>query len=183
MKLLAFGASNSRHSINRQFAGFAASQIEGAEVNLLDLNAYEMPIYSPDRQKENGIHPLALKFKEQVEEADGIVISFAEYNGSFTAAFKNIYDWVSRIDRKVWMDKPLFLLSTAPGGRGGRSVLEHALLRYHRTHGGPIFDFTLPSFHQNFDAEKGITEPKLKEVFETKIEQFEKALSPVGIQG
>ncbi|MEO0776181.1 MAG: NAD(P)H-dependent oxidoreductase [Bacteroidota bacterium] len=37
-KIVAFGASNSRHSINRKLAAYAAQRVDGAEVDLLDLN-------------------------------------------------------------------------------------------------------------------------------------------------
>ena len=70
----------------------------------MDLNDYEMPIYSPDRQNEEGVHPLAQKFFDKITEADALIISFAEYNGNYTSAYKNVFDWASRIkiyDRKV----------------------------------------------------------------------------------
>ena len=130
-KIIAFGASNSKHSINKTLANYTANQIVNAEVKLLDLNDFEMPIFSIDRENENGIHELALQFKQEIIQADGIVISFAEHNGAYSAAFKNIYDWVSRIEGNIWESKPLFLLTTSPGGRGGKSVLELAHSRYH----------------------------------------------------
>ena len=76
-KIVAFRASNSKRSINQQLAHFAAHQIENAAVNLLDLNDFEMPIYSIDREKETGFPPEALQFKAHLRESDGIIISFA----------------------------------------------------------------------------------------------------------
>jgi len=96
-KILAFGASNSKASINKQLANYAANQLTEVEVTLLDLNDFEMPIYSIDREQAGGIPQLAKDFKQQIQEADGILISFAEHNGAYTAAFKNIYDWMSGI--------------------------------------------------------------------------------------
>ena len=87
--IVALGASNSKHSINKKLASFAAHQIADATVNLLDLNDFEMPIYSIDREQENGVHQLALDFKAHLKAADGIIISFAEHNGAYSAAFKN----------------------------------------------------------------------------------------------
>ena len=52
IKIVAFGASSSKTSINKQLANYAAQQIPNAEVNLLDLNGYEMPIYSVDKENE-----------------------------------------------------------------------------------------------------------------------------------
>ena len=91
-KILAFGASNSRNSINKQLANYAAQQLTNATITLLDLNDFEMPIYSIDREKESGIPKLAEEFKQHVLDADGIIISLAEHNGAYTAAFKNVMD-------------------------------------------------------------------------------------------
>lgn len=52
MNVLAFGTSNSKHSINKTLAYYAAQQISEADVKLLDLNEFEMPIYSVDREQE-----------------------------------------------------------------------------------------------------------------------------------
>ena len=101
-KLLAFGASNSKNSINKQMAIWTANQIDEAEVEILDLNEFEMPIFSVDRESESGIPQLEKNFKEKIQWADGIIISFAEHNGAYSAAFKNIYDWVSRIEITVY---------------------------------------------------------------------------------
>lgn len=175
-KILAFGASSSRNSINKQLATYAAQQIEGSEIIILDLNDFEMPIYSIDREQEDGIPALAHQFKTYIKEADGILISFAEHNGSYSAAYKNIYDWVSRIERSVWLDKPMLLLATSPGGRGGVGVLDTAYKAYSFANKNTISRFSLPSFKQNFSMEEGITEPTLQEDFQQQLAQFTSAL-------
>ena len=132
MKLLAFGASTSSTSINRQLANFAANQVADAEVTDLDLSQFSLPIYSSDEEEANGIPADARAFKDLITSHDGIVVSLAEHNGSYAAAFKNLYDWVSRIDQSVWADKPMLLLSTSPGGRGGMTVMEAAKATFPR---------------------------------------------------
>ena len=124
--IIAFGASNSSTSINQQLAGWASGQLANTDVELLDLNDFEMPIYSIDREKESGIPEKARHFKTLVNESDGIIISFAEHNGSYSAAFKNILDWMSRLGRPIWSDKPMLLMGTSPGGRGAKGVLTTA---------------------------------------------------------
>jgi chromate reductase len=170
--ILAFGASNSRQSINKRFAYHTAQQIEGAALNLLDLNDFEMPIYSIDREKEDGIPELAHQFKKHIATADAIIISFAEHNSSYTAAYKNIYDWISRIEKDIWQNKPMLLLSTAPGGHGGKTVLAAALARYQRGSTAKIITFSLPFFRKNFSAEAGIIDEELKAAFEEKLAEF-----------
>ena len=132
MKLLAFGASTSSTSINRQLANFAANQVADAEVTDLDLSQFSLPVYSSDEEEANGIPADARAFKDLITSHDGIVVSLAEHNGSYAAAFKNLYDWVSRIDQSVWADKPMLLLSTSPGGRGGMTVMEAAKATFPR---------------------------------------------------
>jgi len=175
-KLIAFGASNSQNSINKSFATFAAKLVKGAAVKLIDLNDYEMPIFSVDREDENGIHQLAFQFKQEIIDCDGIIISFAEHNGAYSAAFKNIYDWVSRIAPDVWEGKPMYLLATAPGAHGGKSVLEIAFNRFSRRNKDTIFTFSLPEFGKNFSLQDGITDRILEEEFMNGLQKFEQAL-------
>ena len=175
-RIVAFGASNSKNSINKTLAAYAASKLDDVTVNVLNLNDYEMPIFSIDREQESGIPELARQFKNQLRETDGIVISFAEHNGSFSTAFKNIFDWTSRIEKNIWFDKPMFLLATSPGGRGGKSVLETAVRGFPHAGGKVIASFSLPSFEHNFSKEEGITDSDLRKEFEEQLNLFRKAI-------
>jgi len=155
MKLLAFAASNSRQSINKQLVTYAASLLADAEVEILDINDYELPLFSVDREQELGQPELAKLFLSKIAEADALLISFAEHNSSFTAAWKNLYDWCSRIETKVYQGKPAVMLSTSPGGRGGASVLETAV-KLAPFYGAEIKgSLSIPSFNGNFDVEQG----------------------------
>jgi len=127
MKVLAFAASNSENSINQKLAAYTANLIPGAEIELLDINDYEMPIYSIQREVELGKPQQALDFYEKITEANAIIVSFAEHNGSYTAAYKNLFDWTSRIDMKVYQDTPMLMLATSPGPSGAASVLASAI--------------------------------------------------------
>ncbi|MBZ4034639.1 NAD(P)H-dependent oxidoreductase [Flavobacterium sp. 17A] len=154
MKIVAFGGSNSKQSINKHFATYAASLFENADVEVLDLNDYEMPLFSVDLEKEIGQHETAKAFLSKIASADILVVSLAENNGNYSAAFKNLFDWSSRIKKEVFHQKPMLLLATAPGPRGGASVLEianNALPRY----GAQIkATFSLPTFGANFDLQE-----------------------------
>lgn len=156
MKILAFGATNHSASINQQLAKYAASLVPNAEVETLDLNDFEMPIYSQDREAELGQPEQAQAFFRKIGEADALIISFAEHNGSYTAAYKNLFDWTSRIDMKVFQSKPVVFLSTSPGPGGAGSVLASAV------NSAPFFaaevkgSLSVPSFFDNFDMEAGV---------------------------
>ena len=171
-KIVAFGASSSKKSINKDLAAYAASTIEDAEAIVLDLNDFEMPIYSIDYENDNGIPDKAYKFKKALKNADGIVISFAEHNSVYTAAFKNIFDWISRVEKIVWYNKPMFLLSTSDGDRGAKTVLQIAYNRM--SHGNPykIPTFSLPNFNKNFDKHKGIINHDLNDEFQDALKVF-----------
>ncbi|OUL58816.1 NADPH-dependent FMN reductase [Pseudoalteromonas ulvae] len=153
MNVLAFAASSSKQSINKQLATFTASLVKEANVEVLDLNEFEMPIYSSDRENESGIPVLAQQFFNKITQADAVIISFAEHNGSYTAAYKNIFDWASRINQKVFQSKAMVLLATSPGPGGAKSVLAAA------TGSAPFFaadvkaSVSVPSFYDNFDMD------------------------------
>jgi len=155
MKLLAFAASNSKSSINRQLVTYAAGLVEGAEIEVLDLNDYELPLFSVDREAELGHPELARAFLSRIAASDALMISFAEHNGSYSAAWKNLFDWSSRIGQKVFQDKPMVLLSTSPGPRGGTSVLAAATGSVPFFAGHVKASLAIPSFYENFDVERG----------------------------
>ncbi len=161
-KIIAFAGSSSKNSINKQLISYVASQFENVAYEILDLNDYEMPIYSADREKDNGIPQLAVNFYEKLGIADLILISLAEHNGAYSAAFKNIFDWTSRHNNKLFQQKPVLLMATSPGPRGGLSVLEMAKDRFPRHDANVVATFSLPSFRDNFDPVIGITNEALK---------------------
>jgi len=153
MKILAFAASNSENSINKRLASYTAHLIANAEVELLDINDFEMPIYSIQREVHLGKPKQAQNFYNKITEADAIVISFAEHNGSYTAAYKNLFDWTSRIDIKVYQDKPIIMLATSPGPGGASSVLASAVGSASYFAADIKGELSVPNFFDNFDIE------------------------------
>jgi NAD(P)H-dependent FMN reductase len=85
-KVVAFAASSSSRSINRQLVTYASGLLANAQVEVLDLNDFELPLFSVDREDELGQPPQALAFLQKLKQADGIIISFAEHNGAYSAA-------------------------------------------------------------------------------------------------
>ncbi|MAG76108.1 MAG: NADPH-dependent FMN reductase [Colwelliaceae bacterium] len=153
MKVLAFAASSSSKSINKVLANYAASLVDGTEFELLDINDYEMPIYSQDREEELGQPQAAKDFFQKLGDADAIIISFAEHNGTYTAAYKNLFDWTSRIDMKVFQGKPVVYLATSPGPGGAQSVLAAAVNSAQFFAADVRASLSIPSFYDNFDME------------------------------
>ncbi|WP_144894806.1 NADPH-dependent FMN reductase [Lutibacter sp. Hel_I_33_5] len=149
-KIVVFGGSNSKKSINKQLAIYASSLLKDIEVTVLDLNEFPLPIYGVDEESENGIPENAKTFLQNIHSADGIILSLAEHNGNFTVAFKNIFDWMSRVEKKLWSNIPMLLMATSPGGRGGTSVLSTAKNGFPHMGGNIVSDFSLPSFYDHF---------------------------------
>jgi chromate reductase len=145
-KIIAFGASSSKDSINKQLAAYAAGLFENASVEILDLNDYEMPIFSIDAEAATGIPALAADFYNKLGTADLLVISFAEHNGAYSAAFKNIFDWISRIHAATFQEKQTLIMAK------NRLPFQGANVKG---------SFSLPSFNDNFDSNNGITNKEL----------------------
>ena len=175
MKIVAFAGSTSSHSINKTLVEFALTYFDKDQVELLDLNDLEMPIFSVDKEKK-GFPEAAHLFLQKMREADIIICSLAEHNRSYSAAFKNIFDWASRIELKVFSDKPMLLMSTSPGGYGGGNVMNTAKQFFPQFGADIRATFSLIKYNDNFEKGKGITNPELLEAFEEVITNFKETL-------
>ncbi|MEO8517068.1 MAG: NAD(P)H-dependent oxidoreductase [Flavobacterium sp.] len=153
MKIIAFAGSNSKNSINKKLVTYVSHLFEGAEVEVLDLNDYALPVFGVDLEAEIGQPALAKDFLNKIALADILVISLAENNGNYSTAFKNTYDWASRQTKDVFQQKNTLLMATSPGARGGASVLEIAKNAFPRYGAVVKNTFSLPSFNNNFDTQ------------------------------
>ncbi|MBV1859964.1 MAG: NAD(P)H-dependent oxidoreductase [Nannocystaceae bacterium] len=183
MKILAFAASSSSTSLNAALVTHAGDRLQeilpAAEIQLLDLREYDMPVYSTDRETSDGIPEPAQRFFEKIGEADALLISYAEHNGSYTAAFKNTFDWASRIQAKVFQGKPMTVLSTSPGPRGGGNVLATALSAAPHFGAEVLSSLSVPSFHKVFDLESGtLTDAALTEALTAALGTLASRLAP-----
>ena len=174
--ILAFAGSNSSESINKQLAIYASSLMGESKSTILDLNDYPLPLFGIDLEKEHGIPENAHKFLDLIKSTNGIILSLAEHNGAYSAVFKNLFDWMSRIDGKLWNNKPMLLMATSPGGRGGASVLEIAKNRFPFMGGNIVSDFSLPNFGDNFKEGKVVNADLNKEL-KNKVEVFKNHFS------
>ena len=170
-KILAFAGSTSSTSINKKLATFAAENLNNTSFDVIDLRDYAMPMYSEDEER-NGFSENSKKFNTLLDTYDGFILSLAEHNGSYAAAFKNIFDWSSRLEANVFRDKPLLLMATSPGQRGGSSVLDAGLLRFSRMGAKELVTFSLPSFNENF-KEGTIVDEDLLNQLKVVIQNFE----------
>jgi len=175
--ILVIAGTSHRESINLALANHAAAQVEGAKAIALDLNDFEMPIYSEDKEEASGIPQEAKDFLAAIQAADGIVLSLAEHNGSYSAAFKNVLDWTSRVEQKLWSEKPMLLMATSPGGRGGANVLGAAENYLPHLGARVVATFLLASFYDNFSSDTGVKDPVAKGNLTEALQKLEQALS------
>lgn len=130
LSIVGFATSNRRGSLNRLLlrrAMDAVEQVEGVEVetDVLDLRVHPLPLYDADQQARDGVPTSAQAIHDRIAEADALLVANPEYNRGYPALFKNVVDWVSRIDMFVFHRRYVGLLSATPGKGGGRRGLEH----------------------------------------------------------
>lgn len=129
-KLLAFAGSTRKGSFNQAILDVAVegAREAGAEVTLISLADYEMPVFNEDYESEHGIHDNAQAFKDLLMEHDGFLIATPEYNSSYPALLKNAIDWASRMAEgekplQAYKGKIAGIMAASPGGLGGMRAL------------------------------------------------------------
>lgn len=132
IRILAFAGSARRDSFNRKLASCAAAKARagGAEVTLVELADYPMPLFDGDLEAAEGAPENAAKVRTLMLEHDAFLIACPEYNGSITPLLKNVIDWTSRPFEGIGMTaayrgKVAALCSCSPGGLGGMRGLVH----------------------------------------------------------
>ena len=158
MNLIAFAASTSQQSINKKLVSYAVDKVKTIAPQIssevLDLNDFEVPIFSVDKEKKDGSPKSAERLIKKIQQSDYIIISFAEHNGSYTAAYKNLFDWCSRIEQKVYQNKKVLALATSPGKGGASNVLTSAASSLPHFGAKLIGSLSFPSFYEIFEVEK-----------------------------
>lgn len=169
-KILAFAGSQRKESLNKKLVKIAAlgAKKAEAEVTVIDLKDFPMPIYDQDLQEAEGFPESVIKFKELLKSHHGFLIASPEYNSSITPLLKNAIDWASRpepgeapLALTCFRGKVAALMATSPGGLGGlrglfhvRSILESI---------GVLVipeQKTLPNGYQIFDDQGNLKDDK-----------------------
>lgn len=123
-RILAFAGSNSSTSLNKQLIDYTATLSD--RIDVIDLRDYEAPIYGIDLEQSAGIPESIQKLHELIIGYDSIIMSVPEHNGLPPAFFKNILDWLSRIQTQKFLEnRNVALLSTSPGGFGGANNIKN----------------------------------------------------------
>lgn len=131
-KILAFAGSLRAQSFNKKLVRIAAdgATAAGAQVTVIDLRDYALPIFDEDLEASGGLPANARKLKDLFLANQGLLISSPEYNSSVSAVLKNTIDWVSRpvpgeTPLQCFDGKFAALMSASPGALGGLRGLVH----------------------------------------------------------
>lgn len=131
-RILAFAGSARTDSFNHRLVQVAAqgARNAGAEVTILSLKDYPLPLFDQDLEQHQGTPDNATRLKQMFLEHDGLLIASPEYNSSVTPLLKNTIDWVSRSAEgeaplAAYQGKAAALLAASPGGLGGLRGLVH----------------------------------------------------------
>jgi chromate reductase, NAD(P)H dehydrogenase (quinone) len=167
-RILAFASSTRRESFNKKLVAVAAqgARQAGAEVTLIDLKDFPLPLFDQDLEAEQGMPENGKKLQKFFIDHDGLLIASPEYNSSFPAVLKNAIDWVSRPapgepSLVAFRGKAAILMSASPGALGGLRALVHV-----RSILGNIGVIVLPDqiavakAHEAFQPDGSLVDPK-----------------------
>lgn len=131
-RILALAGSTRKASFNKKLVAVAAKAAEaaGAEVTVVDLAEFPLPVFDQDYEAEHGMPENAVKLKQLFLDHNGLLIASPEYNSSLSSVLKNAIDWVSRRAegepmKAAFLGKVAAIMAASPGGLGGIRGLVH----------------------------------------------------------
>lgn len=115
MKTLAISGSLRKKSYNT--ALLKAAQKLAPELNIEILDYTNLPIFNQDVE-ESAYPQAATDIREKIKAADAVLIATPEFNRTIAGSLKNLLDWASRPDYKLWDQKPVGVIGASSGMRG-----------------------------------------------------------------
>lgn len=167
-RILVFGGSLRVDSYNQKLATIAAAGARdaGADVTLISLRDYRLPLFDEDLEEAEGKSEAARKLKELFLKADGFIIASPEYNSGITGALKNAIDWVSRVDSEdepplsAFKGKSAAILAASPGGYGGARSLAQLRPLLENIHVSVLPEqVTVAKAYEAFDVDGNLVDP------------------------
>lgn len=170
--ILAFAGSNSSTSINYKLVKFTAGLVSDTKVQVLNMANYPFPMYSEDYENSKGFSNSLTELRDDIKNSEGLIISVNEHNSNPSSYFKNLIDWLSRLERNFFEGKQVLLMSASPGARGALGALGIVEKLVPRFGGEVAAAFSLPSYFENFDPGQGITDEALAEEHQKALNVF-----------
>ncbi|UEG49609.1 NAD(P)H-dependent oxidoreductase [Ferruginibacter lapsinanis] len=94
-------------------------EINQATAEILDLNAYNFPLFEERLRLQKSPAANVLEFAGKIKSADGVIIVTPEYNGGYPASLKNVVDLLY----DEWNKKPIAISTVSDGVFGGTQVI------------------------------------------------------------
>lgn len=169
-KILAYAGSVRRESFNRRLLAAAVSgaRAAGAEVTLIELADYPLPLFDEDAETASGLPDNVRRLKQLMRAHDGLLVACPEYNGSITPLLKNLLDWCSRGEPgepayAATRGKVVGLMAASDGRLGGLRGLRHVREVYTNLQALVLPEqVALPGAGKLFDAQGQLTDEKLR---------------------
>ena len=176
MKILTFSGSLRKDSLNKKICHVAQNFIQSqklAEVQYVDIQALQIPLYDGDSEVISGLPSGVQKICADIKAADALIISSPEYNGSISGALKNLVDWVSRAKPHPLTHKHVLLCAASQGGLGGVRGLWHTRVPF-EVLGCHVYPEMLgfPKAHEALDNDLQIIDEKTRSNFERVMKEF-----------
>ena len=102
----------------------AAQELAPEGVEIVIGSIADVPLYNGDEEAAHGQPDAVAVLKQQLAQADGLLLVTPEYNNGIPGVMKNVIDWMSRKDGlDLFVGKPVAVTGASPGGFG--TVLAH----------------------------------------------------------
>lgn len=162
-KILGISGSLRAASWNTLLLRVAAEEFLPEEAVLTLAEIGDLPLYNADLKDEEVLAPVE-RLKQQIAQADALLMATPEYNYGVSAPLKNAIDWCSRPAYKsVFRDKPVGIVGATPSQVGtarAQGQLKQILL------GMVAQVFPYPEFllsPKAFDEEKRLSDERMRE--------------------
>lgn len=154
--ILLFNASNSSHSIHDSILDALEPMLTGQNLTRHSTRDFELPLFSLDLEREQTAYPQAAQdFVDLIQRHDAVILTCPEHNSAIPAAFKNLYDWGTRVamSRKTKVfkaDQPVLLFSTSGGARGAKTALAYLEMALPFQGARVVAATSIPQYYEHF---------------------------------
>ncbi len=172
MKLLGISGSLREGSFNTCLLKTAGTLLP-ADVTLTIASLRDIPFYDGDIDVEPQPSAVTL-LKEQIAQADGVIIATPEYNYSYSGVLKNAIDWASRGATRPFTDKPIAVIGASPGNFGAVRA-QTDLRRLMSAVSGAVLprpELLVSNVHTKIDEHGIITDEATLKVYRTLLTNF-----------
>jgi chromate reductase len=188
MRILAISGSLRRDSHNTRLLQAAAELLPGdAELVLLDADTIRaIPVFDEDLEAET--HggediPAVRSLRQTIAQADAVLFSTPEYNGSIPGGLKNALDWVSRPAMSNALRGKHVAVVGASTGMFGAVWAQAELRKVLQTIGAKVVDRELPLMqaHDQFHPDGSLAEEDLRDQLAEHLAELVETARPVPV--